>query len=560
MTLIRQFNLKQKLIILMSLLTLTTCTIIASQWAVIKANNAIMSAYQTRYASFQLANQLRQSSDDLTRLVRAYVATGQPIWREQYDEVVRIRAGEQPRPAGYDGIYWDFRAAGIQVPGQAAPAVSLLDMMRAEGFTAEELAKLQEASELSGSLARTESQAMDLIGALMATGGGTLDTTGADFIRANDLVNGTAYLQRKAAIMAPINDFFKLLDQRTTAAVAQAQDKTQAWQTVQAVVVLILLAIFFVLLYSSFQYIIRSLGYSVGFARAVSRGDLTTDVRHSGTDEVAQLMHALNDMQEGLTALVVLVRDSSSSVALASAEISQGSADLSARTASQASALQQTAASMEELSVTVRHNADHTQQANDMSQKAALVAQEGGDIVRQIIDTMHDISDKSKKITDIVGMIDAIAFQTNILALNAAVEAARAGESGRGFAVVAAEVRALAQRAAGAAKDIRGLIEESAQTVQTGSEQVGHSGATMENVVGSIQQVKTLVGEISASNREQSTGVGQIGLAVAQMDQDTQQNAALVEQMTAAAGNLNTQAQELVRSVAVFKIRERSPA
>ncbi|WP_323012058.1 methyl-accepting chemotaxis protein [Castellaniella sp.] len=556
MTITSQLSLKQKFIILSGLLLLTTGVIIVSQWVVIKANNEIMRAYQNRYTSYLLADELRQSSDDLTRLVRAYVATGQQKWKDQYDEVVNIRAGKQARPAGYEGIYWDFRAADINMSGQPGPTVALLDMMRAQGFDTEELDKLKEANDLSTSLAQTESQAIGLTATLAAQGEGRLDTKNQAFIRANEMVNGAEYLQKKAAIMVPINDFFKLLDQRTADSIAQAQDETHTWQIAQAIVVLIMLAVFFALLYSSFQYIIRSIRLSMGFAQSVSRGDLTTDVKHSGTDEVAQLMQALNEMQTGLGSLVTLVRGSSSSVAMASAEISQGSMDLSARTSSQASALQQTAASMEQLSVTVRHNADNAKKANDMSQEAAHIAQEGGNIVTQVIDTMHEISDKSQKITDIVGMIDAIAFQTNILALNAAVEAARAGESGRGFAVVAAEVRALAQRAASAAKDIRHLIDESALSVNTGSELVERSGSTMNNVVNSIDKVKVLVGEISASNHEQSSGVNQIGQAVAQMDQDTQQNAALVEQMTAAAGNLNQQAQDLVRSVAVFKVRE----
>ncbi|WP_322995929.1 methyl-accepting chemotaxis protein [Castellaniella sp.] len=556
MTITSQLSLKQKFIILSGLLLLTTGVIIVSQWVVIKANNEIMRAYQNRYTSYLLADELRQSSDDLTRLVRAYVATGQQKWKDQYDEVVNIRAGKQARPAGYEGIYWDFRAADINMSGQPGPTVALLDMMRAQGFDTEELDKLKEANDLSTSLAQTESQAIGLTATLAAQGEGRPDTKNQAFIRANEMVNGAEYLQKKAAIMVPINDFFKLLDQRTADSIAQAQDETHTWQIAQAIVVLIMLAVFFALLYSSFQYIIRSIRLSMGFAQSVSRGDLTTDVKHSGTDEVAQLMQALNEMQTGLGSLVTLVRGSSSSVAMASAEISQGSMDLSARTSSQASALQQTAASMEQLSVTVRHNADNAKKANDMSQEAAHIAQEGGNIVTQVIDTMHEISDKSQKITDIVGMIDAIAFQTNILALNAAVEAARAGESGRGFAVVAAEVRALAQRAASAAKDIRHLIDESALSVNTGSELVERSGSTMNNVVNSIDKVKVLVGEISASNHEQSSGVNQIGQAVAQMDQDTQQNAALVEQMTAAAGNLNQQAQDLVRSVAVFKVRE----
>jgi len=297
-----------------------------------------------------------------------------------------------------------------------------------------------------------------------------------------------------------------------------------------------------------------SLKQAVASAHAIAGGDLTRSVEVRGKDEIATLLDALRKMQEGLREVVRSVRGSSDSVAAASSQIAQGNMDLSARTESQAGALEETAASMEELNATVRQNADNAQQANQLAQSASAVAERGGKAVSEVVGTIKEISESSNKIFDIIQVIDSIAFQTNILALNAAVEAARAGEQGRGFAVVASEVRALAQRSATAAKEIKTLILDSVGRVEQGSELAAQAGATMNDVVASIRQVTDIVGEISAASVEQSTGVSQVGEAVTQMDQATQQNAALVEEMSAAAASLRSQAEELVRTVGVFRL------
>ena len=298
----------------------------------------------------------------------------------------------------------------------------------------------------------------------------------------------------------------------------------------------------------------RSLSQASELSKAVAEGDLTRQVDTSGKDEVAVVLQSLAAMQQNLSQIVTRVRQGSDSVSVASSEIAEGNQDLSSRTESQASALEETAASMEELSSTVRQNADNARQANQLAQSASTVAVQGGQVVSQVVDTMKGINDSSRKIADIISVIDGIAFQTNILALNAAVEAARAGEQGRGFAVVAGEVRNLAQRSAAAAKEIKDLITDSVGRVEQGSALVDKAGTTMEEVVGSIRRVTDIMGEISAASAEQSAGVGQIGEAVQQMDQATQQNAALVEEMAAAATSLRTQADDLVQTVAVFKI------
>jgi methyl-accepting chemotaxis protein len=289
-------------------------------------------------------------------------------------------------------------------------------------------------------------------------------------------------------------------------------------------------------------------------AEQVRDGDLASRIADSSRDEISPLLAALAEMQRGLSRVVGSVRGTAESVATASAQIAQGNQDLSGRTEQQASALQQTAATMEELGTTVRNNADSAQQANQLAQGASAVAAQGGDVVGRVVTTMQAISDSSRKIGDIIGTIDGIAFQTNILALNAAVEAARAGEQGRGFAVVASEVRSLAQRSAEAAREIKELIGRSVDQVEQGTLLVDEAGKTMGEIVGSIQRVSDIVAEISAASVEQSSGVQQVGQAVTQMDQATQQNAALVEQSAAAAESLKGQAQQLVQSVAAFKL------
>jgi methyl-accepting chemotaxis protein len=300
--------------------------------------------------------------------------------------------------------------------------------------------------------------------------------------------------------------------------------------------------------------ITRPINQAVKVAETVAAGDLATTIEIASTDETGQLLKALSDMQASLAKVVSTVREGSESVATASAQIAQGNNDLSQRTEEQASALEETAASMEQLGSTVKQNADNARQANQLAQSASTVAVKGGEVVAQVVDTMKGINESSKKISDIISVIDGIAFQTNILALNAAVEAARAGEQGRGFAVVASEVRSLAGRSADAAKEIKTLINASVERVEQGTVLVDQAGATMTEVVGSIRRVTDIMGEISAASNEQSQGVAQIGEAVQQMDQVTQQNAALVEEMAAAASSLKSQAQDLVGTVAVFKL------
>jgi len=322
-----------------------------------------------------------------------------------------------------------------------------------------------------------------------------------------------------------------------------------------AVLALIALAIY----YSTRRMISNPLKEMIGVSSELAAGNLTAHIDVSREDDIGDLMRAIDSVGTGLTKVVEEVRQASTAIATASTQIASGNHDLSARTEEQASSLEETASSMEELTSTVKQNADNAKQANQLAVAASGVAVRGGSVVTQVVETMDAISESSQKMADIIGVIDGIAFQTNILALNAAVEAARAGEQGRGFAVVASEVRNLAQRSASAAKEVKALIDDSASKVDSGGRLVHQAGATMDDVVNSIKRVNDIMGEISAASSEQSAGIEQVNQAVTQMDTVTQQNAALVEEAAAAAESLQEQAKNLVQVVSVFKTGNSQP-
>jgi methyl-accepting chemotaxis protein len=303
--------------------------------------------------------------------------------------------------------------------------------------------------------------------------------------------------------------------------------------------------------------IVRPLQRVVDGANALAQGDLRVQVHVENHDELGNLAEAVNRAIGNLAGIVGGVKQASLAISSATEQVAAGNTDLSQRTEEQAASLEETASSMEELTATVRHNADNAQQASTLASSASEVAQRGGDEVGRVVETMQEISDSSAKVAEIIGVIESIAFQTNILALNAAVEAARAGEQGRGFAVVASEVRTLAQRSATAAREITELIGESVGRVNVGSQLVEQAGDTIREIVQSVKRVTDIMSEISAASHEQSTGIEQVNQAVSQMDQVTQQNAALVEEAAAAAQSMAEQAQALRDSVAIFKLDDR---
>ena len=510
-----------------------------------------------RYQSFLLADELRQSSDDLTRLARTYVVSGEPKWEQQYFEILDIRNGKLPRPQSYERIYWDFRAAGAEAVRPTGETVPLLDLMKKAGFTEAELARLAEAKANSDDLVRTETMAMNMVKGLFDDGKGGFTRQGdPDLAKAREMMHDLAYHQYKAKIMKPVDEFFALLDQRTNAEVTAASTAQAFWTQVATVNTVALAALVMAALYLLQRRTGSLLGEVHRIVSGITEGNVNQGIDENVGGEEGDLLRTMNQMQGRLSDIIGRIRSSADSVATGSSQIANGNADLSQRTEQQAAALEQTAATMEELGTTVKQNADNARQANQLALNASTVAEKGGSVVGQVVDTMKGINESSKKIADIISVIDGIAFQTNILALNAAVEAARAGEQGRGFAVVAGEVRTLAQRSAEAAKEIKSLITASVERVDQGTLLADQAGSTMQEIVAAIKRVTHIVAEITSASVEQSSGVSQVGEAVTQMDQATQQNAALVEQSAAAAESLKQQAQQLVQAVAVFKLAQ----
>jgi methyl-accepting chemotaxis protein len=347
------------------------------------------------------------------------------------------------------------------------------------------------------------------------------------------------------------------IEQRSHAAHADSGSSSQFAKVAITAAILVSGVVLALLSWMLSRGIVQRLRQAVDIARTVAKGDLSSRIDVQGSDEAAQLLQALAQMNVSLTDLVATVRQSSENIATGTSQIATGNQDLSQRTETQASNLQQTAASMEQISATVRANADTTRAASDMASTASQSAQASGDAVSQLVSTMAGITEASRRMADIISVIDGIAFQTNILALNAAVEAARAGEQGRGFAVVAAEVRSLAQRSAGAAKEIKTLIESSVQKVQAGEQQAVHAGDSMKDVVEQVQQMTLLLAEISSATQEQTKGIAEVSQAVTQIDRVTQSNASLVEEAAAAAESLSRQAERLVDAVSLFRVHHR---
>jgi methyl-accepting chemotaxis protein len=362
---------------------------------------------------------------------------------------------------------------------------------------------------------------------------------------------GKQTMDAMRVLMAQLDETERsLLDQRAkdAAAMQTATGQVLVGGGIIAAILAALLAIWMT------NNITRPLGIAIGLAKRVAEGDLTAKVKIQSKDETGELMAALKDMNESLVRIVAEVRTGTDTIATASSQIASGNLDLSSRTEQQASSLEETASSMEELTSSVKQNADNARQANTLATSASEVASKGGAVVSQVVETMGSINDSAKKIADIIGVIDGIAFQTNILALNAAVEAARAGEQGRGFAVVATEVRNLAQRSAAAAKEIKTLIGDSVEKVDAGTKLVDQAGETMGEIVESVKRVTDIISEIAAASDEQRSGIEQVNQAISQMDQVTQQNASLVEEAAAASQSMQDQASNLSQVVSVFKV------
>ena len=428
-------------------------------------------------------------------------------------------------------------------------------LQKIRALTADNPAQLERLKALEGAQQQWLATAINPVIALRraAAVDGSLDAV----VAAEQAGKGKAAMDAMRILLADIGKTESMLLGQRGQEAAALQSRT-TWVLLGGGVIAALLAGMLAILLT--RNITRPLVEAVALAQRVAQGDLSSDIVVRSQDETGQLMAALRDMNTALVGIVGEVRGGTDTIATASAQIAVGTMDLSSRTEQQASSLEETASSMEELTAAVKQNADNALAARALASAASAVAVKGGAVVSEVVQTMGSINDSSRKIADIIGVIDGIAFQTNILALNAAVEAARAGEQGRGFAVVATEVRNLAQRSASAAKEIKGLIDDSVEKVGAGSKLVDQAGATMQEVVDSVQRLSAIIGEITDASEEQRLGIEQVNEAISQMDQVTQQNAALVEEAAAAANAMQDQAAQLSHAVQVFRLKDAPPA
>jgi len=595
------------------------------------ASSKLTAAHERRYQSYLLAAELRQSSDDLTRLGRTYVVTGDVSYKNQYMKILDIRNGKAPRPIDYNRIYWDFVADGVSEPRPPGEAVPLTDLMKRAGFSDDEFAQLQKAKANSDGLVNMEVEAMNLVEAKTATPEAHL----ANREKAISMLHSPLYHHYKAQIMRPVDDFFGLLEARTQKEVTAAQtlyNTAFTWCLLAAGLVAATVT-FFALFISA-----RVLGGLSGLKSAInqivqgqnpqsipgmnrtdeigemaaavvafrdasrdrkrledeaavsnqkneqrlseleasheratreqvlvlqqmetalgqlSNGVLTHRIDKQFPHELEKLRHDFNVAAENLETLIQRVLDSAQIISAGSNDITNTADNLASRTEQQAASLEETTAAVALVTTTVRKTAEGAEAARAVVGKAVADAAASRAVVERAVKAMSAIETSSREINQIIGVIDEIAFQTNLLALNAGVEAARAGDAGRGFAVVASEVRALAQRSAEAAKEIKNLISTSTQGVEEGVKMVDQAGQALQHIADQVADVNSIVGEISTATREQAKTLHEVNATVARIDQMTQQSAAMVEESTAASHNLASEARTLTSLTMNFKV------
>lgn len=496
-----------------------------------------------RYNSYLLADELRQSSDDLTRLARSYVITGDAKYEKQYWDVLDIRNGKKPRPQEYQRIYWDFKAVSDRLPRPDGEQIALQQLMLKAGFTEAEFAKLKEAQANSDGLVKNETIAMNAVKGFFADEAGGFTKKGEpDLKLAADLMHNTTYHQYKAQIMRPVDDFFVLLDKRTMLAVNKAEQKELSFlKLLLAILFLFGLAILLALGWM-YHRLIRLMGCepreALQYVQEIAAGNLNSRF-HVLYEQ--SLLEALDGMLQRFRQVIGDIKAASGVLALTSERVNASAQRLSQNSSEQMMNIENTSVSLKEINFTVGKNSENAQMTDSMAGKSAGDAANGGEAVRQTVNAMRQIARK-------IGVIDDIAYQTNLLALNAAIEAARAGENGKGFAVVASEVRKLAERSQLAAQEISDLAANSVSQAEA-------AGKLLEEIVPSIRKTSLLIQEISFASQEQAQGIDHISCAVEQLTQSTQANASDADSLSCAAQELAEHARVLEKNIGFFQGR-----
>jgi len=556
MSIYKYFSMRQIVSALSVVVALLLALLIALSVAASEAEDRVAIASERREQTQRLVAELRQGADDLSRLARSFVATGEYQAERQYQAIAEIRDGRRPRPEHYERIYWDLVDADGRPPRpDSAVIVPLGELMQQAGFSRDEMAKVEEVRSRSGAVLAIELRAMELVRRH------TRDRVLIDAALREDpleqarrLLHDPRYELARAAMMRPLEALQAMLDTRTRADILQARQARERLDIVVAAVGGLLLLVMIVSVASLYRLVTGPLSQAAQVASRVAKGDLCGRIDGGFQGETGQLLSSLQDMRQGLSHLVREVRHGARVMRGSAGEIAEGALNLTTRATQQADSLQQAAAAMEQLNQAVQQSADRAQQACSLTRSAAQAALEGGVAVSEMVGNMHAVHLAAGRIEEIVAKLDGLSSQTNLLALNAAVEAAHAGTHGQAFSVVADEVRQLARRSADAAQEIRALLNDAMARINQGSRRAQTAGRSMQEVVAQVGRLNQLIGEVASASSQQSAGARRISQSVSAIDQATQRNVLLVQQSSAAAEAMRLATERMAALMARFRL------